>query len=89
MVTVILDLYDTDDNQKDCRAVNWKTCDVTLYKPRCIKDGKWDIYFNKAKLKETIPLKKQRLKTQILATESCGQQILSQYTIIMQQACLL
>ena len=50
-----LDLYDTDDNQKDCRAVNWRTCDVTLYKPRCIKDGKWDIYFNKAKLKETIP----------------------------------
>ena len=50
-----LDLYDTDNNQKDCRAVNWKTCDVTLYKPRCIKDGKWDIYFNKAKLKETIP----------------------------------
>ena len=50
-----LDLYDTDDNQKDCRAVNWKTCDITLYKPRCIKDGKWDIYFNKAKLKETIP----------------------------------
>ena len=50
-----LDLYDTDNNQKDCRAVNWKTCDVTIYKPRCVKDGKWDLYFNKAKLKETMP----------------------------------
>ena len=50
-----LDFADTDDNRADCRAVNWKTCDVTIYKPRCIKDGKWDLYFNKAKLKATMP----------------------------------
>ena len=50
-----LDFYDTDNNQKDCRAINWKTCDVKMYRPRCVKDGKWDLYFNKAKLKETIP----------------------------------
>ena len=50
-----LDFYDTGNNQKDCRGINWKTCDITIYRPRCVKDGKWDLYFNKAKLKPTIP----------------------------------
>ena len=50
-----LDFADTDNNQKDCRGVNWKTCDVEIYRPRCRKDGVWDLYFNKAKLKETMP----------------------------------
>lgn len=36
-----LDFYDTDNNEVDCRAINWKTCDVTLYKRRCVKDGKF------------------------------------------------
>lgn len=42
-----LNFYDTDNNEVDCRAINWKTCDVTFYKPRCVKDCKWDLYFNK------------------------------------------
>ena len=50
-----LDFYSTGNNQADCRAINWKTCDITIYRPRCVKDGKWDLYFNKAKLKESIP----------------------------------
>lgn len=50
-----LDFADTDNNQKDCRAVDWRTCDVATYRPRCVKDGKWDLYFNKAKLKTTMP----------------------------------
>ena len=28
---------------------------MEYYKPRCVKDGKWDLYFNKAKLKATMP----------------------------------
>lgn len=50
-----LDFADTDNNQKNCRAINWKTCDVSVYKPRSVSDGKWDLYFNKAKLKSTMP----------------------------------
>ena len=50
-----LDYADTDNNQKDCRAVEWTKCDTKLYRPRCIKDGAWDLYFDKAKLKENVP----------------------------------
>ena len=50
-----LDFADTDNNQKDCRGVDWTSCDITIYRPRCVKDGKWDLYFNKAKLKTTMP----------------------------------
>ena len=50
-----LDFADTDNNQKDCRGVDWTSCDITIYRPRCVKDGKWDLYFNKAKLKATMP----------------------------------
>lgn len=50
-----LDFYDTDNNMKDCRGINWKTCNIKTYRPRCVKDGKWDLYFNKAQLKETMP----------------------------------
>ena len=50
-----LDFADTDNGQKDCRAIDWEKCNVKLYKPRCIKDGAWDVYFDKAKLKENIP----------------------------------
>ena len=50
-----LDFADTDNNQKDCRGIDWTSCDITIYRPRCVKDGKWDLYFNKAKLKTTMP----------------------------------
>ena len=45
-----------DDKNKECsRAVDWTTCNIELFRPRCLKDGKWDIYHNKIKLKENVP----------------------------------
>ena len=50
-----LDFADTGNNMADCRAIDWTSCDTKIYRPRCVKDGKWDLYFNKAKLKENMP----------------------------------
>ena len=42
-------------NDIDCVPVDWKTCNVDIYRPRCLKDGRWTEYFDKPKQKETIP----------------------------------
>lgn len=44
-----------NNNQKDTEAIDYKECDVTIYRPRCLADGEWDLYFNKLKLNERIP----------------------------------
>ena len=35
--------------------INYETCDVSIYKPRCLNDGKWDYYVNRLKLNQNIP----------------------------------
>ena len=49
------DFEDSDNNYKDIEPVNYRTCDVNVYRPRCLKDGAWSKYYNKIKLNERIP----------------------------------
>ena len=42
-------------NDIDCEAINYKTCNIEYYRPRCLKDGRWTEYIDKPKQKETIP----------------------------------
>lgn len=50
-----LDFADTNEAYDDIEPVNYKTCDVNIYRPRCMADGEWDKYYNKIKLNERIP----------------------------------
>lgn len=50
-----IDYADSDNNQKDIETINYKTCDVNIYHPRCVNDGEWDLYYNKIKINENIP----------------------------------
>lgn len=42
-------------NDIDCEPINYKTCNIEYYKPRCLKDGRWTEYIDKPKQKETVP----------------------------------
>ena len=35
--------------------VNYKTCNMEYYKPRCVKDGRWTEFIDKPRQKETVP----------------------------------
>lgn len=50
-----LDFADTNEAYDNIEPVNYKTCDVNIYRPRCMADGEWDKYYNKIKLNERIP----------------------------------
>ena len=50
-----IDFTDTDSTYKDIGQINYRTCDVSLYRPRCVEDGAWDLYLDKTKLNENIP----------------------------------
>ena len=50
-----LDFADTNEAYDDIESVDYKTCDVNIYRPRCMADGEWDKYYNKIKLNERIP----------------------------------
>ena len=50
-----VDFADTNEAYDDIEAVDYKTCDVNIYRPRCMADGEWDKYYNKIKLNERIP----------------------------------
>lgn len=42
-------------NDIDCEPINYKTCNVDFYRPRCTKDGRWTEFYDKPKQKETVP----------------------------------
>ena len=42
-------------NDCDCEPIDYKTCNIDYYRPRCIKDGRWTEYYDKPKQKETLP----------------------------------
>ena len=42
-------------NDCDCEPVDYKTCNMEFYRPRCLKDGRWTEYYDKPKQKETLP----------------------------------
>ena len=43
------------NNEADCLPIDYSKCDVSIYKPKCLADGEWTVYFDKLKLKETCP----------------------------------
>ena len=49
------DFASTKNTYKDIEQVNYRTCDMSIYRPRCVEDGPWDFYYNKTKLNENIP----------------------------------
>lgn len=49
------DFNDTDDNAKDTESIDYRTGDVTIYYPRCLADGQWDVYFDKLEMDPLIP----------------------------------
>ena len=50
-----VDFNDTGSTYKDVEQVNYRTCDMDIYRPRCVEDGAWDLYYNKTKLNPNIP----------------------------------
>ena len=42
-------------NDCDCEPVNFKTCNIEYYRPRCVKDGRWTEFIDKPRQKETVP----------------------------------
>lgn len=43
------------NNEADCLAINYSTCDVSKYRPRSLADGEWGIYYDKLQLKQNCP----------------------------------
>ena len=43
-------------NDCDCEAIDFKTCNIEFYRPRCMKDGRWTEYdIDKPRQKDTVP----------------------------------
>lgn len=43
------------NNEADCEPINYKTCNVSVYRPRCVADGRWTEFYDKPKQTETSP----------------------------------
>ena len=43
------------NNDCDVEPINYKTCNMEYYRPRCIKDGRWTEFIDKPRQKETVP----------------------------------
>ena len=43
------------NNDVDVIPVDYKTCNMDHYRPRCMKDGRWTEFIDKPKQKETVP----------------------------------
>lgn len=50
-----VDFSDSDVTYSDTEPVNYRTCDISIYRPRCVEDGEWNLYYNKTKLNPNIP----------------------------------
>ena len=42
-------------NDVDVVPVDYKTCNMDFYRPRCMKDGRWTEFIDKPRQKETVP----------------------------------
>ena len=42
-------------NDVDVIPMDYRTCNMDHYRPRCMKDGRWTEYIDKPKQKETVP----------------------------------
>lgn len=43
------------NNQGDCEPIDYKTCNVDYYRPKCLADGEWGVYRDKTKFKDYYP----------------------------------
>lgn len=46
---------DENSNKDSVERVDYNTCNVEIYKPRCLADGEWDSYVNKLQLNPNAP----------------------------------
>ena len=46
---------DENSNRDSVEAIDYSTCDVDIYRPRCIADGEWDSYVTKQQLNPNAP----------------------------------
>ena len=42
-------------NDVDVEPIDYKTCNIEFYRPRCMKDGRWTEFVDKPKQKATVP----------------------------------
>lgn len=42
-------------NDCDCEPINYLSCDVSIYRPRCLEDGRWNEFYDKPKQKNYAP----------------------------------
>lgn len=42
-------------NDCDCEPIDYNTCDVNIYRPRSLADGRWTEFYDKPRQKETSP----------------------------------
>lgn len=42
-------------NDCDCEPIDYKTCNIDIYRPRCVNDGRWNEFYDKPKQKESAP----------------------------------
>ena len=42
-------------NDVDVEPIDYKTCNMEYYRPRCMKDGRWTEFIDKPRQKETVP----------------------------------
>lgn len=43
------------NNEADCEPLDYTNCDVSIYRPRSLKDGRWTEFYDKDTQKETSP----------------------------------
>ena len=43
------------NNDCDVEPIDYKTCNIDFYRPRCLKDGRWTEFIDKPRQKETVP----------------------------------
>ena len=43
------------NNKSDCEPIDYKSCNVSVYRPRCVADGRWNEFYDKPRQKETLP----------------------------------
>ena len=43
------------DNAADCEIIDYSTCDVEKYRPRCSKEGHWDMFISQDPINQNAP----------------------------------
>ena len=50
-----LTFFNNDNSLADCEIIDYKTCNVDAYRPRCTKDGVWKENVTETQIKSDIP----------------------------------